>query len=95
MSEEKQYIVPGQSSIIVGFSPQDTSGGERFKSGLKISILTPLINTGKVVIGSGQVIGTFVGDFIKNPKNWVSSEEARRETAQGIIDTIPRDSDCR
>lgn len=92
MSDEKQYIVPGQSSIIIGFSPQDTSGGGKVQKWFEDFILTPLINTGKVVIGSGQVIGIFVGDFISNPVNWVSSEEAKRETAQSIIDAVPQDS---
>ena len=27
MSEDKKYIIPGQSNIIVGFYPQDTRGG--------------------------------------------------------------------
>ena len=92
MSDDKKYIVPGQSNIIVGFSPQDTGGGGKVQKWFEDYILTPLITTGKVVIESGQVIGIFVGDFIDNPVNWVSSEEAQLETAQGIIDAVPQDS---
>ena len=96
MSDEKQYIVPGQSSIIVGFSPQDTSGGGKVQKWFEDFILTPLIETGKVVVGgltgAPQVLTIFVGDFISNPVNWVSSEAAKRETAQGIIDAVPQDS---
>lgn len=89
MSEDKKYIVPGQSNIIVGFSPQDTGGGGKVQKWFEDYILTPLVETGKVVLGPTVI---FVGDFIKNPKKWVSDEETRRETAQTIIDTIPRDS---
>mgnify|MGYP001339604762 FL=1 len=42
MSDEKQYIVPGQSSIIIGFSPQDTSGGGKVQKWFEDFILTLL-----------------------------------------------------
>jgi hypothetical protein len=92
LAEEKEFIVPGQSNIIVGFSPQDTSGGGKVQKWFEDYIMTPLINTGKVIVGSGQVIGIFLGDFFSNPLNWVSNEETQRETADAIIDAVPQDS---
>ena len=96
MSEDKKYIVPGQSNIIVGFSPQDTSGGGKVQKWFEDYILGPLIDTGKIIwyssSGAIKVLPIFLGDFISNPVNWVSDKEVRRETAVNIIDAVPQDS---
>ena len=92
MSEDKKYIIPGQSNIIVGFYPQDTRGGGMVEAWFIKYIMTPLINTGKVIWGAGEVLTIGVGDFISNPIKWVSDEETRRETAVNIIEAVPQDS---
>jgi len=92
MSEDKKYIIPGQSNIIVGFYPQDTRGGGMVEAWFIEYIMTPLINTGKVIWGAGEVLTIGVGDFISNPIKWVSDEETRRETAVNIIEAVPQDS---
>jgi len=92
MSEDKKYIIPGQSNIIVGFYPQDTRGGGMVEAWFIEYIMTPLINTGKVIWGAGEVLTIGVGDFISNPIKWVSDEETRRDTAVNIIEAVPQDS---
>jgi hypothetical protein len=92
MSEDKKYIIPGQSNIIVGFYPQDTRGGGMVEAWFIEYIMTPLINTGKVLWGAGEVLTIGVGDFISNPVKWVSNEETRRDTAVSIIEAVPQDS---
>lgn len=92
MSEDKKYIIPGQSNIIVGFYPQDTRGAGIVEAWFIEYIMTPLINTGKVIWGAGEVLTIGVGDFISNPVTWVSDEETRRETAVSIIEAVPQDS---
>ncbi len=81
MSEDKKYIVPGQSNIIVGFSPQDTSGGGKVQKWFEDHILGPIIQGLGVVWDVTTPLRLVVGDFISNPSNWVSDKEVRRETA--------------
>ena len=92
MSEDKKYIVPGQSNIIVGFSPQDTSGGGKVQKWFEDHILGPIIQGLGVVWDVTTPLRLVVGDFISNPSNWVSDKEVRRETAVNIIDSVPQDS---
>ena len=92
MSEDKKYIVPGQSNIIVGFSPQDTSGGGKVQKWFEDHILGPIIQGLGVVWDVTTPLRLVVGDFISNPSNWVSDKEVRRETAVNIIDSVPQAS---
>lgn len=92
MSEDKKYIVPGQSNIIVGFSPQDTSGGGKVQKWFEDYILGPIIQGLGVVWDVTTPLRLVVGDFISNPVNWVSDKEVRRETAVNFIDSVPQDS---
>ena len=92
MSEDKKYIIPGQSNIIVGFYPQDTRGGGMVEAWFIEYILEPIIKGLGVAWDVTTPIRLVVGDFISNPVNWVSDEEVRRETAVNIIDAVPQDS---
>ena len=92
MSEDKKYIIPGQSNIIVGFSPQDTSGGGKVQKWFEDYILGPIIYTLGVVWDVTTPLRLVVGDFISNPINWVADKEVRRETAVNIIEAVPQDS---
>ena len=93
MSEDKKYIIPGQSNIIVGFYPQDTRGGGIVEAWF-MNILNAFIDTGKLVFSGdwAEVLSIGVGDFISDPVKWISSEETRRETAVSIIEAVPQDS---
>ena len=63
LAEEKEFIVPGQSNIIVGFSPQDTSGGGKVQKWFEDYILwTPLIAI-QVAVVVGGVIGSLIGTY--------------------------------
>jgi len=96
-SEAKKYIVPGESSLIVAFYPQDTSGGGKVEAWFNKWIVTPLINTGAVVLSPLGVLLISVGDFMSNAAFWVTggaigSDITLEDWGQDVVETIPTDS---
>jgi hypothetical protein len=106
-SDEKKYVVPGESNIIIAFYPQDTSGGGAVQAWFEKWIFGPLITAGIWVWNAGsdtvyvvsggvsaapEVLWIGVGDFLKNPANWIIDSEVRKETADDIIEAVPTDS---
>ena len=91
-SDEKKYVVPGESNIIIAFYPQDTSGGGAVQAWFEEWIFGPLITACKWAWNTGEEVVIGVGDFLTDTGNWVLPAEDRRDIAEGIIDYVPEES---